>query len=308
MNKIVITGGNGFIGKELIKIIIKTKYTVYVLDKNINKNKRLNNIFFLKVDITNSKSINKIIKKIRPDCLVHLAAVHHIPTCEEKRQLTQKVNIIGTENLLKSLEKFPPKKFIFASSGAVYDWQKNHLDEIKTKIKPNDNYSLTKYTSEIQIKLWSNKIKRTQVFLARIFNTIGPNDPNSHLIPDILKQINFKHKKQSILLGNIKSKRDYIDVRDTAKCLSLMIKKKSKTGFEILNVCNQTNYSVKEIVETIGKILKSKIIIKIDPKKIRKVDRHSQIGSNKKIKRFLNYNPEYSLNDSIKNILKNMTK
>ena len=308
MKKIVITGGNGFIGKELIKIINKKNYVIYILDKNIKDNKRFNNTIFLKIDITNSSLLNKTIKKIKPDFFIHLAAIHHIPTCEKQRQLAQKVNIIGTENILKSLEKFPPKKFIFASSGAVYDWAKDLLDEKKTEIKPKDNYSLTKYAGETQLKLWMDKNKKTKVFLARIFNTIGPNDPNSHLIPDIINQINFKLKKQVVLLGNIRSKRDYIDVRDTAKYLSLMIQKKSISKIEILNVCNQVDYSAKDIVKAISKVLKNKINIKIDTNKIRKIDRSSQIGSNKKIKRLLNYKSRYNLEDSIKNILKNFRK
>ena len=63
MKKIIITGGNGFIGKELIKIINKKNYVIYVLDKNIKNNKKINNTIFLKIDITNSILLNKIVKK-----------------------------------------------------------------------------------------------------------------------------------------------------------------------------------------------------------------------------------------------------
>ena len=66
-------------------------------------------------------------------------------------------------------------------------------------------------------------------------------------------------------------------------------------------------HAIKAMVK-IGKVLKNTITISIDPKKIRKVDRHCQTGSNKKVKKFLNYNPKYSLNDSIKNILNNFRK
>ena len=68
------------------------------------------------------------------------------------------------------------------------------------------------------------------------------------------------------------------------------------------------DYSVRDIVKAISKVLKNKINIKIDTNKIRKIDRSSQIGSNKKIKTLLNYKPKYKLEDSIKNILKNFRK
>lgn len=63
MKKIIITGGNGFIGKELIKIINKKNYVIYVIDKNIKNNKKINNTIFLKIDITNSILLNKTVKK-----------------------------------------------------------------------------------------------------------------------------------------------------------------------------------------------------------------------------------------------------
>ena len=107
--------------------------------------------------------------------------------------------------------------------------------------------------------------------IVRIFNTIGPNDPNGHLLPDIFSQIDKTTKQtNNISLGNINAKRDYIDVRDVANSITKIIKLKLSKKSEIINICNNSNYSVKDIIKIISKIFKTKIRVNVD-KKIKKV-------------------------------------
>ena len=305
MKKILITGGAGFIGKELSKKLIKYKFKLFILDKlvfnqNFIINKKIKNY---KIDITNKKKLNFLVKKIQPDIVVHLAAIHSIPKCEKKRQLAQFTNIIGTENLLHSLNGIKVEKFIHASTGGIYNWKSKILNEKLTFLDPRDNYSVTKYANEKQIYFWGKKTFN-KYFIMRIFNTIGPNDPNGHLIPDILNQINIKKKINNIFLGNTKTKRDYIDIRDVANSITKIIKLKSYNDSEIINICNNSNYSINDILTIISKVLKTKIKVKVDKKRIRKFDRPHQRGLNKKLINFVGYKPKYELEKSIRNIIK----
>lgn len=308
MKKILITGGAGFIGKELIKILLEKNYQIHVLDallfdQSFIRDSKITNH---KLDITDKTKLIELVKKIKPKIVVHLAAIHLIPVCEKQRQSAQLTNILGTENLLQALQNIKLEKFILASTGGVYDWKTKIASE-KSLVNPQDNYTTTKYVNEKQLYFWSEMTANPYV-IVRIFNTIGPNDPNGHLIPDILSQLDDKKKVNKINLGNTKSKRDYIDVIDVAKSISKIIELKTSKKSDTINICNQTSYSIKDIVEIISKNLDTKIIINVDKKRIRKFDRPHQTGSNNKLKKLTGYKPTYTLQDSIKRIIDDIMK
>ena len=109
--RILITGGFGMIGRRLSKQIKNSKNSLMVIDNFSSKLKPVKGVNFSKTNILNEKALLKIFKKFKPNIVVHLAAIHHIPTCEKKRSFSQEVNILGTEILLKYCEIFKVKKW-----------------------------------------------------------------------------------------------------------------------------------------------------------------------------------------------------
>lgn len=295
--KILITGGLGMIGRRLA-LKLKKSNDLIIVDDLSSGLKPLKKIKLYKCSITNKKKLHQIFLKHKPDIIYHLAATHHIPTCEKKRSFSQNINIIGTEVLLNFAEIFNTSKVIIASSGAVYDWSNKVLVENKSSIMPRDNYSLTKYANEIQLNLWTKRSKG-QGIVARIFNTIGYDDPNSHLLPDILKQIKKKNKYNKITLGNLISKRDYIDADDVAIALVKMLNYK-KNKFDVFNVCCSKEYSVKQIIQILEKILKINISVTSVKSKKRKIDRLSQLGKNKKLMSLTGWKPKHNLTSTLR--------
>jgi len=304
---ILVTGGAGFIGSRLVKKLSENGYQVVVID-NLTSNLpfvQLPNVVNYNFDVRDYASIDEIVGECKPYCIVHLAAIHHVPTCEIERNYALEVNVIGTENLLLAMEKHQVSKLVFASTGAVYSPDFPVLNEDETPVDPFDNYSLSKFTNEKQIRFFQHRTN-ADVCIARLFNTIGANDPNAHLIPDILRQIDTEDSQVTVKLGNIKSRRDYIHVEDTANLLMLMAISAPKKGLKTYNVCTGVEYSVEEIVQKIGILMNKPIAIEIDPDKIRKYDRISQIGNNQKVLNEFNTQLFFTIEDALKDILAKM--
>jgi nucleoside-diphosphate-sugar epimerase len=106
------------------------------------------------------------------------------------------------------------------------------------------------------------------------------------------------------MLGNIKPKRNYIDVRDVLNSIVKILRKKISKKTDIINIYNQSNYSITNFLKILSNKLKTTIQVIVDKKLLRKFDWPYQTGFNKKLLKLIGYKPEYKLNDSINNILK----
>jgi UDP-glucose 4-epimerase len=304
--KIIVTGGAGFIGWRVCEKLADLGHTVGVIDNlhvgmPMPSNSRLQTN---EIDIRDQANILNIIKTFRPDTIIHLAAIHHIPTCERERGFAQDVNIVGTESILAAAEKVGVEQFVLASSGAVYEWLDEPLDEATTPLRACDNYALCKLTNEQQVRFWSERTGG-RARIARIFNTIGHDDPNAHLIPDILNQLNGATKEEIIQLGNLKPRRDYIHADDTAAGLVALALDPSSSEFDIMNVASGRDASVGELVQMIGDAMGVSIQITSDPSRVRRVDRLSQLGSVAKIDSKLGWRAKVSLKDAVTSIVQN---
>jgi UDP-glucose 4-epimerase len=302
MEKILVTGGAGFIGSHLCDLLIGKNYKVGIID-NFSYGKREylprnGNFELYEADIRDQQKVKEIIYTFEPRIIYHLAALHHIPTCEQKPKEALSINIEGTQNILDTASKLDDlNKVILASSGAVYEIVDTLLLEDSTPTVPYDIYSVSKLTCEYLLRLWAKKNNK-KGYVARIFNTIGGRETNDHLVPDIISQL--KNGKDAIELGNLEPKRSYIDVRDTSKGILSIGELNSEKDFEIFNVGREDEFNVKEIASMLGEIYGSSFAIKQNEGRIRKVDRKKQQASIEKLRSNTGWQPEYSVADGLK--------
>ena len=305
--KTLITGGAGFIGSAIVPKLEEDGYEIFVLDNLSFGNRDFIDVpdsrFFL-ADIRDMERVNTIITQLKPNIVVHLAAIHFIPYCNQHPFEAADINIRGTMNILdackglKSLEKI-----FFASTAAVYPISDDAVNE-DHELLPLDIYGLSKLTGEHLLKkFWLET--GIDTVICRFFNAFGPNETNPHLIPEIDKQL--REGLRTINLGNLTPKRDFIHTYDMASAVSQLLKQK-ETGYDIFNLGRGIEYSVVEIVEAFERQLNEKIEIAVDPARVRKVERQHLLADVGKLKKATGWQPVHSIDEGIKDMINNWTK
>lgn len=304
MNKILVVGGAGMIGRRVVAHLQNIGAEVAVYDNLSSGLPMPNGIDRATVaDVRNIDILSQAFRSFRPDSVIHLAAVHHIPTCEIQRSYALDVNIVGTENVMCASEQANVSNIVIASSGAVYDWENGALEEDTNSLFACDSYALAKTTNESQLRFFTQR-SGMRGRVARIFNTIAFDDPNAHLIPDIVSQIDQSNRKTVLTLGNTAPLRDYIHATDVARGLiALALDPRSDVGYDTFNICSGNERSVLQVVESIGKILGVDIEVKIDENRKRKIDRNQQLGSTKKMASILNWHAELKFEEALQSTI-----
>ena len=302
--KILITGGAGFIGSAIVPKLQSENHEVFVYD-NLSFGNRdfiaLEDSHFFLGDIRDAVAIEQVFQKVNPDIIVHLAAIHFIPYCNEHPFESSDINIRGTMNVLEAAQKIQNlKKIIFASTAAVYPISDKAVSETD-EVRPLDIYGLSKLAGE-QLMQKFHLQTGIDTICCRFFNAFGPNETNPHLIPEIENQV--REGKRTIALGNLLPKRDFIHTHDMANAVNALINLESK-GFDIFNLGRGIEYAVTEVVEEFEKILNQKIVIEVDPARVRKVERMHLLADVSKLKNKTGWEPLWSLNQGINDLVKN---
>jgi len=233
VNRIVITGGNGFIGRHLIKKLLSYKrYSVIAVsntpnisDKYLTDRKMLQDspLTFYVSDVRDGEAISNIFRDEKPDTCIHLAAKISVANSIKNPNETMDINVKGTLNVLEAAHISKVNNFVFASSAAVYGDVKELPIAENTSLRPLSPYGTSKMLAEELVIRYAklNKIQNTAAL--RIFNVYGPGNVSES---DVISRFAAKLSKglSPIIYGDGNHTRDFISVHDVVQGMLLSVR------------------------------------------------------------------------------------
>lgn len=301
--KILITGGAGFIGSHLAEYFTNSNHEVFILD-NLSTGHRSNvsfidDLHFIENDVTNKTLVQDLIKKEQFDIVIHLAAVVSVVETINNPILSQKVNIDGTLNLLEANRQYNEnlKKFIFASSAAVYGNTKGLPKKVETFIDPESPYAIEKYAGEQYTKLY-NKLYSLPTTALRFFNIYGPRQDPSSPYSGVLSIMHSKFQKDEAFkfFGDGEQTRDFVYVKDLVQAVSIVINSDYANG-GIYNLGTSKPLSLLEMFDEFKKLYSKTIDYSFTEARSGDIKHsYAEIDDLKA----LGYTPKYSVEEGLK--------
>lgn len=300
--KILVTGGAGFIGSNLVKELVKQGHEVTVLDNYFlgceeNLKDVKDKINLVVGDIKDFELVNKLMKGV--DFVFHEAAASSAPMYDKNLQEVVSFNIKGFLNILISAEQNNVKRVIYASTSSIYgDLDIPHKEEML--VTPPNFYSATKYSMEHLAKIFTEKYALETVGF-RYFSVYGPNEKAKGRYANIISQFlwDMKDGKRPVIYGDGEQTRDFTYVKDIVKANILAMDMEKKIGGEVFNIGTGKRNSFNEIIEILNKVLGKSIKPVYIENPIKNYVSHTLAGI-KKAEKLLGFTAKYSLVEGIK--------
>ena len=300
---IVITGGGGYLGSQLLKSIYTSDINIYVLDLKFNSlsldfiNKYLN-VTKIEVDLTNLDGLKKITQNICPDFIFHFAGALNRARDFANYDKLYEINVKGTLNILMLWKDVNYRCFYFASTSEVYDTSVPVPFREDSPVNPSSPYSLTKLMAEQIIRTFS-QIYNKPFIIFRIFNFYGPDLPVNTFIGELIFNIKTA-KKFKMTRGE--QKRDYLFIDDLIDRIGFV----TESFFfknEIINLCSGTSHSIIDILGLFREIYNMSVLQDEEYLEYRINEVWDNKGSVEKIVQFGYSMKDISLMDGIKRSL-----
>lgn len=264
---IIITGGCGFIGSNLVDTFVKTPNKIIVVDKKIapksifSQHSLQKKVEFVQIDIRDTKKVFKVFKKYKPSHVIHLAAQTIVTTAFDDPMETFETNILGSINIFEACRVIGNvKRIVFASSDKAYGKTKKTYNE-NSPLAGDHPYDVSKSSADLIAQTYF-KTYSLPIVITRFGNVYGEGDLHfDRIIPGICKAV--IKKKTFEIRSDGQYIRDYVYVKDVVSGYIFLLTYKGNLDGQAYNFSSMDTFSVLELIKKAEIVLKVKIPYKI---------------------------------------------
>jgi nucleoside-diphosphate-sugar epimerase len=297
--KVLVTGGAGFVGSTLARVLIELGARVVSFDDystgspaNLPKHPQLEAV---EGDARDAFQVLKVMRTGEIDHVFNCIGDTFVPEAYDFPQRFFERNLLTTLNVLRAAKETGVKRLLHVSSTEVYGESNTEYADETCALQPLNTYAVSKlaadrlcYTYHVEHGL--------PLIVARIFNCYGPRATHPYIIPEIIRQL---HEGPRLRLGNLEAERDFTYVEDTARALLLVMASNLPDG-DVVNVGSGHAHSVASLVKRLAAIMGvADVQVEVDPSRLRRHDIRRFCADNSKLRRTTDWRPRLSLDEGL---------
>lgn len=307
--RVLITGAGGFVGRHLIMRLVEAGWEVIGTHRRADPlpmgQRPAGTRQWCPLDVGDREGLRTLLEEVRPEAIVHLAAVTSVRESFRDPLTTLETNVVGTVNLLEAVRCGAPQaRILLVSSADVYGRVEEDRGPITEEfpLRPLSPYGMSKATMEFFGELYA-RAYGLEVLRARSFPHTGPGQDGRFLFPQAARQVCLAQwgEVRELRMGNLDPIRDYLDVRDVVEAYWLLLIK-GEPG-EVYNVASGEGHVLRELVMALEELVGAAWPILEDRDGEREVDLPFLVGDATRLKERTGWEPKVPLEETLREVL-----
>lgn len=280
MTRTLVTGAAGFTGRYVAHALAERGHEVHGL-VHMHEPELADIVRAHEADLTDQDALKKVVAEVRPDHVVHLAAIAFVAHGDIEQMY--RTNVVGTRQLLDALAESPatPSSVLIASSANIYGNAREGVLDESVPAAPANDYGVSKVATEYVAQLYASRLPIT---VLRPFNYTGRGQSIDFLLPKIVAHA--RARAPVIELGNLDVARDFSDVRTVAAAYAKLLTEPAAVG-ETFNICSGRAVSLREVVEMVSELSGHPLEVSVNPAFVRANEVRTLCGSPDKLEKVI---------------------